>query len=248
MSIPELSSPVGQTLFLLARTAPPSALLQSIVAANAMQLVHCVLVQAQPEQMSNALSEQLEAAYQADWQVFVSPQAARAARLLRPDIATCLGRFAAVGVSTAAALNVANVLVPAQGEGAQALLDTPDLQYLPGARVAIYAAPDGLELLASSLTQRGARVLVVPVYRRVASDLTRAQIVQCRAAEIAYVGSVAFLDALLAARAAKPLRVLTPSERVAAAARALGCVAIVCAGTSEQAIADQIERINHSLL
>ena len=243
----ELSAALSQPIFLLARTAPPSALLQSVVTVNGMQLVHCVLVQTQPEPMNNALAEQLEAAYQADWHVFVSPQAVQAARLLRPDITSCSGRFAAVGLSTAAALNVANVLVPAQGEGAQALLDTADLQHLLGAVVAIYAAPDGLELLASSLTQRGARVLVVPVYRRVARDLTDAQTVQCRAAEIAYVGSVAFLEALLAARAAKPLRVLAPSERVAAAARAQGCVAIACENTSERAIAAQLDRVCQDL-
>lgn len=246
MSIPKLSAALSQPIFLLARTAPPSEVLQSVVAAKGRQLVHCALVQTQPEPMSDALFGILETASQADWHVFVSPQAVQAALTHRPDIATWVGRFAAVGVSTAATLSVANVLVPAQGEGAQALLDTPDLQYLLGAKVAVYAAPDGLELLADTLTQRGARVLLVPIYRRMPSDLTSSQMTYCRTADIAYVGSVAFLDALLAARVGQPLRVLTPSERVAAAARAWGCVAIVCAGTSEQAIADQIEQINRS--
>ncbi len=240
MSIPELSFEVSRPLLLLARTAPASAALQSVVAAKGMQLFHCALVQTQPEAMTVQLSALLNAARVADWHIFVSPQAVRAACAIWPEIATCSGRFAAVGVSTATALNVSNVLAPAVGEGAQALLESPDLQHLAGALVAIYAAPDGLALLADTLALRGARVLNIPVYRRTPNVLTPAHIAQCHAAEFAYVGSVAFLDALLAARAGKHLRVLTPSERVAAAARLLGCVSIVCAGSSEQAIAAQI--------
>ncbi len=242
MNIPVQCPAVCQPVFLLARTAPPSTVLQAAVAVNGMQLVHCMLVQTQPEPISDALSGILDQARKADWHMFVSPQAVRATRLLRPDLASWSGHFAAVGVSTAATLDVANVLVPALGEGAQALLDTPDLQHMQGATVAIYAAPDGLELLASTLTERGARVLRVPVYRRVPSELTSTQVGHCRTAVIAYVGSVAFLDALLATRLGQPLRVLTPSSRVAAAARARGCVAIVCENTSEQAITVQIDR------
>jgi len=240
MSISTQSSDVCQPLFLLARTAPASAALQSVVAANGLQLFHCALVQAQPEPLSEVLCALLDEARNADWHIFVSPQAVRAAYSIRPEIATWSGRFAAVGVSTAAALNVSNALVPAVGEGAQALLDTADLQHLHGVVAAIYAAPDGLELLANTLTQRGARVLVVPVYRRVPCELTQMQIARCRVAEIAYVGSVAFLGTLLAVRAGQTLRVLTPSERVAAAARVLGCIAIVCEGSSEEAIAAQM--------
>lgn len=227
-------------IFLLARTAPASNELQAVVALKGMQLVHCATVLTQPEPMSKNLCELLKSACKADWHVFVSPQAVQAACTLEPAIATWSGRFAAVGASTAATLNRANVLVPAQGEGARALLDMPDLQQMDGTHVALYAAPDGLELLACTLTQRGARVLVVPVYRRVASALTSAQTAQCRTAALAYVGSVAFLQALLVARAGQPLRVLAPSERVAAAARAFGCVATVCQGTTEQAIAAEI--------
>lgn len=234
-------------IFLLARTAPASNELQAVVANKGMHLVHCAAVLTQPEPMSKDLCELFNTAAKADWHVFVSPPAVRAARTLEPAITTWPGRFAAVGASTAAALDRANVLVPAQGEGAQALLDMPDLQQMPGTQVAIYAAPDGLELLACTLTQRGARVLVIPVYRRVASTLTSAQIAQCCAAELAYVGSVAFLQALLVARAGQPMPVLVPSERVAAAARAFGCVAVVCAGTTEQAIAAEIPSAHHPL-
>lgn len=239
------TSAVHKPIFLLARTAPPSAALQSLVAVHGMRLEHCALVQAQPEPMSAALSALLDAASKADWHVFVSPQAVQAARSLRPEIATWAGRFAAVGASTAAALDVANVLVPESGEGAQALLDCPDLQRMAGMVAAIYAAPDGLGLLASTLSQRGACVLLTPVYRRVTSVLNIVQKAQCRAAESAYVGSVAFLDTLLTVRAGKPLLVLAPSERVAAAARALDCTAIVCDGTGEPAIAAQVIRLSH---
>ncbi len=251
MSIPEPFFAMSKPLFLLARTAPPSVALQTAATLQGMQLVHCALVQSQPEPINVALLALLDGARSADWHVFVSPQAARAAWLLVPDIGKWSGRFAAVGMATAEALNLGSsdvlicqgkktVLMPAHGEGAQALLDTPDLQQLAGCRIAIYAAPDGLPLLATTFAARGAQVVRIPIYRRVASKLNAEQIAQCCAAQHAYVGSVAFLEALLAARGHQIVQVLTPSERVAAAARALGCTAQVCESTSDQAIAAQI--------
>jgi uroporphyrinogen-III synthase len=251
MSNSEPLSVMSKPVFLLARTAPPSAALQSAAAVQGMQLVHCALVQSQPEPANAALLALLDGARSAEWHVFVSPQAARAASMLVPDIGKWSGRFAAVGMATAEALNLAssgelfcqgktNVLIPALGEGAQALLDTPDLQQLAGCLIAIYAAPDGLPLLATTFIARGARIVRIPIYRRVANKLNAEQAAQCRVARHAYVGSVAFLEALLAVRGHQTLQVLTPSERVAAAARALGCVAQVCESTSDQAIAAQI--------
>ncbi len=240
-----------KALFLLARTAPPGAALQAAVAERGLRLVHCALVQTQAQPINAALSVLFEAARNADWHVFVSPQAARAAASLMPKIFSWPGRFAAVGLATADALRGAGfcpnqhpVMVPARGEGAQALLDMPELQQLNGATVAIYAAPDGLPLLAGTLAQRGAQILVVPVYRRIALTLTSAQKKQCNAAELAYVGSVAFLDALISVRGGKPLAVLAPSARVASAARALGCAALVCESTNDQAIAAKISDRN----
>ena len=251
MSISEPLAVMSKHIFLLARTAPPSVALQSAAALRGMQLVHCALVQSQPEPINAGLLALLDGARSADWHVFVSPQAARAAWLLVPEIGKWSGRFAAVGSATAEALNVAssevvlcqgkaNVLMPAHGEGAQALLDTPDFQQVTGSLIAIYAAPDGLPLLATTFAARGARIVRIPIYRRVASKLNAEQIAQCCAARHAYVGSVAFLEALLAARGQQIVQVLTPSERVASAARALGCVAKVCENTSDQAIAAQI--------
>ncbi len=241
MSNPKQSADACQPLFLLARTVPASAALESVIAARGMRLFHCALVHAQPEPISDALSALLDDARSADWHIFVSPHAVRTTLLIWPEIVRGPARLAAVGVGTAAALAVPHVLVPAVGEGAQALLERADLQQLDGLVIAIYAAPDGLGLLEYTLTQRGARVLVVPVYRRVPCELTQMQIERCCVAEIAYVGSVAFLEALLAARAGQPLRVLTPSERVASAARVLGCIAIACEGSSDQAITAQIQ-------
>ena len=241
MSNPKQSADACQPLFLLARTAAASTVLESATAARGMRLFHCALVLAQAEPISDVLSELLDDARNADWHIFVSPHAVRMTLSIWPEIVNGAARLAAVGIGTAAALAVPDVLVPAVGEGAQALLESADLQQLDGLVIAIYAAPDGLGLLDYTLTQRGARVLVVPVYRRVPCELTQMQIEQCRKAEVAYVGSVAFLEALLAVRAGQTLRVLTPSERVATAARAMGCSATVCEGSSDQAITAQIQ-------
>ena len=266
MTISDLASAVPKPMFLLARTAPPSIALQAAITSQGMHWAHCALVQTQAEPLNGAILILLNAARAADWHVFVSPQAARAALSLQPEIATWPGRFAAVGLTTAAAVDIPSsdrpfcpgktnfddlfcqgkmrVLVPARGEGAQALLDMPDLQQVAGSLVAIYAAPDGLPLLADTFVARGARILRIPVYRRAATNLSSVQIAQCRTAHYAYVGSVAFLEALLRARGGKPVCVLAPSARVAAAARALGCAALLCESTSDEAIAAEVLRSN----
>lgn len=270
MNISERASALPKPTFLFARTAPPSMALQTAITLQGMHWVHCALVQTQAEPLNGEILVLLNAARAAGWHVFVSPQAARAAFSLQPEIMTWPGRFAAVGLATAAALNLTKldgpfcqsktnlyspfcqgktrVLVPARGEGAQALLDMPDLQQMSGSLVAIYAAPDGLPLLDYTLTARGARILRIPVYRRVATNLTTEQIAQCSSAQFAYVGSVAFLEALLRARGGKPMFVLAPSARVASAARALGCPSLICESTNDEAIAAKILLSNFSHL
>ena len=108
-----------------------------------------------------------------DLAVFVSPNAVARAlgaiTALRPWPEQL--RAAAMGPTSAAALRrggVAAVLLPAAGSDSEALLAAPELQAdcIRGRRVVVFRGDGGRELLAESLTARGARVERVACYRR----------------------------------------------------------------------------------
>jgi uroporphyrinogen-III synthase len=101
------------------------------------------------------------------WIVFVSTNAVRfGAAFLeeRRDL-----KLAAVGPATAAALNHAGfrvALVPSAGYDSEHLLATPEFSHVDGQRILIVRGGGGRELLAESLTARGAEVSYVDVYER----------------------------------------------------------------------------------
>lgn len=78
---------------------------------------------------------------------------------------------AAVGQGTAKALHhqgFSQVIVPASGFDSEALLACPELstQALNGKTVVLFKGEGGRDLLASTLSARGAKVLPAPCYRR----------------------------------------------------------------------------------
>jgi uroporphyrinogen-III synthase len=78
-------------------------------------------------------------------------------------------RIAAVGRATAQALNAAGhrvSLLPAAGADSEALLAMPELQHMSGQRVLIVRGRGGRELLADTLTIRGAEVSYAELYDR----------------------------------------------------------------------------------
>lgn len=107
-----------------------------------------------------------------DWLVAVSPNAVDALRRLREtgEFPTKELRYAAVGRGTADALEKAGFPVtamPRSGEGAAALLDSPDFRDLAGRRVAIVRGEGGRRILDEGLIAAGAEVLGLSLYRRV---------------------------------------------------------------------------------
>ena len=77
-----------------------------------------------------------------------------------------------VGAGTAAVLSAAGVTPEAPGHGwtSEDLLALPGLRTADGERVLLVRGEDGRELIRDTLSQRGAEVTVLPLYRRFCPD------------------------------------------------------------------------------
>jgi uroporphyrinogen-III synthase len=103
--------------------------------------------------------------------VFTSPAAVAFAQGPQPLRLHPGQRWLAVGSGTARALRGAGIGDAAVPEGradSEGLLAMPELQRLPGIEVGLVTAPGGRGLIGETLAQRGARVRLAEVYRRVA--------------------------------------------------------------------------------
>jgi uroporphyrinogen-III synthase len=83
-----------------------------------------------------------------------------------------------VGAGTAAELLRCGITArrPAQGWTSEALLALPPLQNLANQRVLLARGGDGRDLLQNTLRQRGARITVLPLYRRFCPQYSTAQL------------------------------------------------------------------------
>jgi uroporphyrinogen-III synthase len=110
----------------------------------------------------------LRQAMQAEFVLFTSPAAVRFAHDLQPLEATAKKTWLAVGSGTASALRragIADVRAPARMDS-EGLLALPELRQMRGQAVGLITAPEGRDLLATTLTARGAQLLRAEVYRR----------------------------------------------------------------------------------
>lgn len=192
-----------------------------------------------------ALRAALARAAAAAIQICLSAQAARALAERAPDfVQRCAAgvRWFAVGAASAAALaQHLGVQAPCPEPGAR---DSEGLLALlgpvHGVRVAIHTAPEGREWLAPALAERGADVVVVPVYTRVARAPEAAELdllAAARAPLLFSVTSVALLDRLLAVlpamqRTPAETAIVVPAARIAAAALAAGFVDVRTAASA----------------
>ena len=103
--------------------------------------------------------------------IVTSPNAARLASTQHPLRCRRGQRWFAIGPGTAAALRrhgIRDAAIPAQGADSDALLDLPALAQMAGQQVGLVTAPGGRGQLAKVLAERGAKVRLAEVYRRVA--------------------------------------------------------------------------------
>lgn len=167
--------------------------------------------------------------------IVVSPYAARLlmAQLDTwwPQLPTGIHWYA-VGAGTAAVLaeHGLNPHQPARGWTSEALLELPPLSRIDGDRVLLVRAEHGRELIRDTLSARGARISLLPLYRRFNPDYTPEQVRQLLGqfepeAIVALSGET--LDNLIALCAKSDHNLydrllIVPAERVAEKARAAG--------------------------
>ncbi|NIR61786.1 MAG: uroporphyrinogen-III synthase [Gammaproteobacteria bacterium] len=186
--------------------------------------------------------------------IFVSPNAVEHGLALLGRTPSRLPRIAAVGESTAIALEAAGlgpVLRPADGASSETLLALPELQSeaIAGSRVLIVRGVGGRELLGETLSKRGALVAYAEVYRRARPE-AGPQSVAIAGADAVVITSVAGLDNLFALAgdaAGARLRAagyVVASERIARHARGLGVAEdpVVAAGAGDAELVEGLLR------
>ena len=106
-----------------------------------------------------------------DWILFISSNAVQNSmpRLIKIGIPSRL-QFAAIGPTTAETLNgfgINKVLIPKDRFDSESLLSLPKMQDMQGKKVMLVRGIGGRDVLANTLTQRGATVTFAECYQRI---------------------------------------------------------------------------------
>ena len=193
-----------------------------------------------------------------DWMVFVSRNAVDRGLALLAGVGglPSSARVAAVGAATASALEqagVESVLRPAAGASSEALLALGEFspESVAGCRVLIFKGEGGRELLAESLSKRGARVTYAEVYRRIQPRADAGEVIELGlqgGIDVIVITSAESFDNLLvmAGERGEPWlhasAYVVVSERVAQRVQASGVrvPAIVAACAGDEALIDAL--------
>ncbi|HVK51599.1 MAG TPA: uroporphyrinogen-III synthase [Pseudoxanthomonas sp.] len=188
----------------------------------------------------------LAQALDAERVLFTSPAAVTAAASLQTLQARSQQIWLAVGAGTAQALHqhgITQVRYPTRMDS-EGLLALPELQQLRGARLGFVTAPDGRNVLAPRLAERGAQLLRADVYARqdlplLATAVARLQNLAGHACIL--ISSGGALDRVLAQLPPEPraamlaLPAVAASERLAEHAHATGFLDVITAAGPQPA-------------
>ncbi len=149
-----------------AKQAGPLCQLIEAQGGKAISFPSLEILAAQAPQQTAALVGRLD---RFDIAIFISVNAVEAAANLIGDALPAGLTLAAVGNSSRKAVEQQwpnAVICPASGGNSEALLEMAELQQVKGRNILIFRGQGGRELLAQTLTQRGATVEYAEVYRR----------------------------------------------------------------------------------
>jgi len=156
---------------LVTRPKPQGFALCQRIEANQGHAIYLPTIEIQPPQDISVFRQGLARIDQQDWLIFVSPQAvyACAGVIVPPQV-----KIAAVGKGTAQALHAAQwpvVVYPVSDWSSEGLLAIPEFQVVAGKKITIVCGEGGRELLANTLTARGAWVSLLIAYRRALPEI-----------------------------------------------------------------------------
>ena len=168
MSTPTLPCDLSGLSVLITRPQHQSEELCSLIEAAHGRPVRFPTIEIHGPADKRAARESLAGARHANLLIFVSTNAVQYAFPLLPEQLPLDVQIAAVGKATAEALSEQGLdptLVP-QRMDSEGLLDLPAMHKVSGKTVYILRGNEGRELLQETLSERGARVHQVEVYRR----------------------------------------------------------------------------------
>ncbi|NQY25584.1 MAG: uroporphyrinogen-III synthase [Piscirickettsiaceae bacterium] len=156
-------------------------------------------------------------------------------------------QMVAVGSATATAMKECGLSVDIQAPspaGSESLLAMAELQNVAGKEIVIIRGQGGRELLADTLTARGANIQYIEVYQRQLSSPNNDKIEQAKQADFSIVTSVASLEnlcQLIDGDGLKYKRLIVISERIKQRALELGFQTISVANdASDNAIMQKV--------
>jgi uroporphyrinogen-III synthase len=213
---------------LVTRPAEQASELARMIAAEGGQAILLPALTIEPVTDLGAVRAAIGAIADFDLVVFVSRNAVTHGLALLGAGSGARPQIAAIGPSTAAALERAGRRVsirPVAGFTSEALLAEPALRQVRGRRVLIVRGRGGRELLADTLSERGAQVVYAEVYERRANAAADTGALRRRwrreGIDLVTALSVETLDALHAQLGADAHELLARSAMVTASARVI---------------------------
>ena len=184
------------------------------------------LLEIEPTGNRAALHERLSRLHQFDLAIFISTNAVRFALPVIGSFPSNL-QIATIGPASAAALRQAgiqNILVPHEPFDSESLLALPELRDMKNKKVVIFRGEGGRELLAETLTARGASVEYAECYRRIKPpiDISELRRQQPDAITVSSSEGLRYLSELTDSEWLYALPLFVPHPRIATAAQQFG--------------------------